>query len=103
MVYVVLNNIGLLGWNLIGVVIYTTSMPTKFRFKSKKGYKRRSTAKSPCLATPKSNQCTTIDSAPIVGKCDVVDYHMNRIGKKKIRFAGINALELGEPYGTQAK
>ena len=39
----------------------------------------------------------------ITGKCHVVDGDTRHIGKHKIRLAGINAPELNEPYGQQAK
>ena len=39
----------------------------------------------------------------ITGKCHVVDGDTIHIGKHKIRLAGINAPELNEPYGQQAK
>ena len=39
----------------------------------------------------------------ITGKCHVVDGDTIHIGKHKIRLAGINAPELDEPYGQQAK
>lgn len=40
---------------------------------------------------------------PIVGKCHVIDGDTIVIGKQHIRFAGMNAPELNEPYGKQAK
>ena len=40
---------------------------------------------------------------PIVGKCWVIDGDTIHIGKHKIRFQGMNAPELDEPYGQQAK
>ena len=40
---------------------------------------------------------------PIIGKCHVVDGDTIHIGKHKIRLAGINAPELDETYGQQAK
>ena len=40
---------------------------------------------------------------PIVGGCWVVDGDTIHIGKHKIRFQGMNAPELDEPYGQQAK
>ena len=92
-----LNNIGLPGLILIGITIYTILRLTGFRFKSKKRYNRRSAAKSPWINTPKSNQGTTTDKAPIVGKCHVTGGDTLHIGKKKMRFAGINAPELDEP------
>ena len=98
-----LNNIGLPGLILIGVAIYTILRLTGFRFGFWERYNHRSKSKTPWLATPKSNQGTTTDTAPIVGKCHVIDGDTIHIGKKKIRFAGINAPELDEPYGKQAK
>ena len=41
--------------------------------------------------------------SPIVGKCHVIDGDTIVIGKQHIRFAGMNAPELDEPYGKQAK
>ena len=40
---------------------------------------------------------------PIVGGCWVIDGDTIHIGNHKIRFQGINAPELDEPYGKQAK
>ena len=40
---------------------------------------------------------------PIIRKCHVVDGDTIHIGSKKIRFAGMNAPELDQPYGKQAK
>ena len=40
---------------------------------------------------------------PIIGKCHVIDGDTIVIGKQHIRFAGMNAPELDEPYGKQAK
>ena len=40
---------------------------------------------------------------PITGTCYVIDGDTIVIRKQKIRFAGINAPELNEPYGKQAK
>ena len=37
------------------------------------------------------------------GTCHVIDGDTIVIGKQKIRFAGMNAPELNEPYGKQAK
>ena len=37
------------------------------------------------------------------GSCHVIDGDTIVIGKQKIRFAGMNAPELNEPYGKQAK
>ena len=40
---------------------------------------------------------------PIVGNCWVIDGDTIPIGSQKIRLQGINAPELDEPYGKQAK
>ncbi len=40
---------------------------------------------------------------PIVGNCWVIDGDTVPIGSQKIRLQGINAPELDEPYGKQAK
>ena len=42
-------------------------------------------------------------SKTISGTCWVIDGDTIAIGKQKIRLAGINAPELNEPYGKQAK
>ena len=52
----------------------------------------------PKLTKPKPEQFPAI-----IGKCHVVDGDTIHIGKHKIRLAGINAPELYEPYGQQAK
>ena len=52
--------------------------------------------------TPKPiKQPVSLD--PIVGGCWVIDGDTIHIGNHKIRFQGINAPELDEPYGKQAK
>ena len=52
--------------------------------------------------TPKPiKQSVSLD--PIVGGCWVIDGDTIHIGSNKIRFQGINAPELDEPYGKQAK
>ena len=52
--------------------------------------------------TPKPiKQPVSLD--PIVGGCWVIDGDTIHIGSNKIRFQGINAPELDEPYGKQAK
>ena len=50
-------------------------------------------------------QKATIPPQPssLSGTCYVVDGDTIVIGKQKIRFAGMNAPELNEPYGKQAK
>ena len=45
----------------------------------------------------------TAQHPPIVGGCWVIDGDTIHIGSHKIRFQGINAPELDEPYGKQAK
>ena len=45
----------------------------------------------------------TAENPPIVGGCWVIDGDTIHIGSHKIRFQGINAPELDEPYGKQAK
>lgn len=45
----------------------------------------------------------TAEHPPIVGGCWVIDGDTIHIGSHKIRFQGINAPELDEPYGKQAK
>ena len=44
-----------------------------------------------------------VSTEPIVGKCWVIDGDTIHIRKHKIRFQGMNAPELDEPYGEQAK
>ena len=44
-----------------------------------------------------------VEHPPIVGGCWVVDGDTIHIGSNKIRLQGINAPELNEPYGKQAK
>ena len=44
-----------------------------------------------------------VSTEPIVGSCYVIDGDTIHIGKHKIRFQGMNAPELDEPYGQQAK
>ena len=44
-----------------------------------------------------------VSTEPIVGGCWVIDGDTIHIGKQKIRFQGMNAPELDEPYGKQAK
>ena len=44
-----------------------------------------------------------VERPPIVGDCWVIDGDTIRIGPNKIRLQGINAPELDEPYGKQAK
>ena len=48
---------------------------------------------------------TTTQPEPtsLSGTCYVIDGDTIVIGKQKIRFAGMNAPELNEPYGKQAK
>ena len=44
-----------------------------------------------------------VSTEPIVGGCWVIDGDTIHIGNHKIRFQGMNAPELDEPYGKQAK
>ena len=53
--------------------------------------------------SPKLKTNETEKFPAITGKCHVVDGDTIHIGKHKIRLAGINAPELDEPYGQQAK
>lgn len=46
---------------------------------------------------------TTVERTVISGRCWVIDGDTIAIGKQKIRFAGIDAPELDEPYGKRAK
>ena len=57
------------------------------------------------VETSTSIQTTThiSQSQVIRGKCHVIDGDTIAIGKQKIRFAGIDAPELHNPYGKQAK
>ena len=48
-------------------------------------------------------QPNKVEHPPIVGGCWVVDGDTIHIGSNKIRFQGINAPALDEPYGKQAK
>ena len=58
----------------------------------------RSFSRNPNNAAPQAKQISAI-----TGKCHVVDGDTIHIGKHKIRLAGINAPELDETYGQQAK
>ena len=57
------------------------------------------------VTTATATQTTThiSQSQVIRGKCHVIDGDTIAIGKQKIRFAGIDAPELNNPYGKQAK
>ena len=67
--------------------------------KPKKGKKRRSFNKS---IRPKPIK-QPVSTDPITGGCWVIDGDTIHIGNHKIRFQGMNAPELDEPYGKQAK
>ena len=56
-------------------------------------------------ATQTTTQTTTqVSQSQIIrGKCHVIDGDTISIGKQKIRLAGIDAPELHNPYGKQAK
>ena len=53
-------------------------------------------------STPKT-QPVKLQSSSMSGTCHVIDGDTIVIGNQKIRFAGMNAPELNEPYGKQAK
>ena len=53
--------------------------------------------------SPKLKTNETEKFLAITGKCHMVDRDTIHIGKHKIRLARINAPELNEPYGKQAK
>ena len=53
---------------------------------------------------PLTTQTTTQpEPTSLSGTCYVIDGDTIVIGNQKIRFAGMNAPELNEPYGKQAK
>ena len=56
-------------------------------------------------SVPHTTQTETIQPqlSTLSGACHVIDGDTIVIGKQKIRFAGMNAPELNEPYGKQAK
>ena len=56
-------------------------------------------------SVPHTAQTETIQPqlSTLSGACHVIDGDTIVIGKQKIRFAGMNAPELNEPYGKQAK
>ena len=54
-------------------------------------------------ATIVSNTQLSTEQTIISGKCHVIDGDTIAIGKQKIRLAGIDAPELHNPYGKQAK
>lgn len=109
-----LNNIGLPGLILLALVVYVVWLGIKPK-RSSKPTKTQPTRREPIPTTQvsKTEQDHTsvqpsidTDAAPIppiIGKCHVVDGDTIHIGSKKIRFAGMNAPELDEPYGKQAK
>ena len=67
--------------------------------KPKKGKQRRSFNKS---IKPKPIK-QPVSTETITGGCWVIDGDTIHIGNHKIRFQGMNAPELDEPYGKQAK
>ena len=67
--------------------------------KPKKGKQRRAFNKSIKLKPIKQ----PVSTEPIVGGCWVIDGDTIHKGNHKIRFQGMNAPELDEPYGKQAK
>lgn len=109
-----LNNIGLPGFLFLAFIVYVLFLIMK--------PKRRSESDNPPPVrqepVPKMQVPRTVQDytppqpktepeaepiPPIIGKCHVVDGDTIHIGSKKIRFAGMNAPELDEPYGKQAK
>ena len=52
--------------------------------------------------SPKTQPLNT-QKTTLTGTCHVIDGDTIVIGNQKIRFAGMNAPELNEPYGKQAK
>ena len=73
--------------------------------KSSPTIKTQSVVQQVQVKTSTSIQTTThiSQSQVIRGKCHVIDGDTIAIGKQKIRFAGIDAPELHNPYGKQAK
>ena len=67
--------------------------------------KTQSVVKQVQVQTSTATQTTTqVSQSQIIrGKCHVIDGDTIAIGKQKIRFAGIDAPELHNPYGKQAK
>lgn len=69
----------------------------------------RTTSIPPLKSTNVSNagvdrvESETTETKIIRGTCHVIDGDTIVIGKQKIRFAGINAPELNEPWGQKAK
>ena len=70
---------------------------------------RNTTSKTPSVksATQVSITTTTVSvveaTQTLSGRCHVIDGDTISIGKQKIRLAGIDAPELHNPYGKQAK
>ena len=61
-----------------------------------------STNRTSVSSTPKTQPLKHQPSS-MSGTCHVIDGDTIVIGKQKVRFAGMNAPELNEPYGKQAK
>ena len=61
-----------------------------------------STNRTSVSSTPKT-QPLKLQPSSMSGTCHVIDGDTIVIGKQKVRFAGMNAPELNEPYGKQAK
>jgi micrococcal nuclease len=91
-----LNNIGLPGIIVIlivfGLVIRSIRRST--------GQNEERAVTNPPVTDTNSGQ---IEKTIISGKCYVIDGDTIAIKKQKIRLVGINARELNEPYGKQAK
>ena len=69
-----------------------------FSRKSNNKWKPKHSATIHQLKQPKE-----VERPPIIGGCWVIDGDTIHIGSNKIRLQGINAPELDEPYGKQAK
>ena len=91
-----LNNIGLPG--IILILIVFGLVIRSFRRSTSQNEERAVT--NPPVTETISGQ---IEKTIISGKCHVIDGDTIAIKKQKIRLAGINAPELNEPYGKQAK
>ena len=91
-----LNNIGLPG--IVLILIVFGLVIRSFRRSTSQNEERAVT--NPPVTETNSGQ---IEKTIISGKCHVIDGDTIAIKKQKIRLAGINAPELNEPYGKQAK
>ena len=72
-------------------------------FAPAKAVEKNVSAKASVIShTPKTQPLNT-QKTTLTGTCHVIDGDTIVIGNQKIRFAGMNAPELNEPYGKQAK